>query len=70
MAHAASPIGRRVRSRGQHLIAQTGAVWTTCSDRPVSGVSDLHGSRTGARRCPEQTQVLINEQLVVDLYSR
>jgi hypothetical protein len=70
MAHAASPTRRIIRQRGQHLIAQTGAVWTVCPGRPVSGVSRLHGSSLSGARCPEQTQVLIYEQLVVDLYSR
>jgi hypothetical protein len=30
----------------------------------------LHGSTVIVECSPEQTQVLINEQLVVDLYSR
>jgi hypothetical protein len=70
MAQAASPTCRSIRRRGQQLTNQTGAVWTARPDRPISDVSDLHGSTAREMWCPEQTQVLIYEQLVVDLYSR
>jgi hypothetical protein len=70
MAIPASPSHRFVRQRGQHLTSPAGTVRTGCPGRPVSGVSDLHGSTATAGCNSEQTQVLINEQLVVDLYSR
>lgn len=70
MAYSASPARRPIRRAGQQVkMVQAGLVRMTSPGRPDCAVSHLGGS-DDVDAHPVQTQVLINEQLVVDLYSR